>query len=369
MPPNGRKLLKSDQKAMKEIIHSGHFMVSDIDDPEVQDGDDVPSLVVHESDCDQESLPLPEKGFDFESACKETSKTYTFGSRSTHSISIDASLTKLFECMTLAYSGKLTSPRWKQFKGLKLRLKEKIRLNNMIWRAWHMQFIMKIKTDKLCQFATPLDGDTHMKPEAVAFFYRDQFRSKPSLETETMDMDWDARWPSWPKDPYNSLQSAMDEDFIMDFTDTLFTSFNPSQPFDFPNPKEIAAKAGIADFIQPGLVQLQPSVDDFMDTFEPLSDLFFRLLNSKLPTLPEESAYNSFQDVLSSGSEQQDPYSSSSSKMFGRSTSNFFSRFNAQSSGNLLKRNISAKSLYLQFQNKFNSHPTCLHLLILEKLF
>lgn len=102
MPPNGRKN-PSDQKNMKEIIHSGHFMVSDIDDPEVQDGDDSQSLVVHESDCDQESLPLPATGFDFESACKETSKTYTFGSRSTHSISIDASLTKLFECMTLAY--------------------------------------------------------------------------------------------------------------------------------------------------------------------------------------------------------------------------------------------------------------------------
>lgn len=103
MPPNGRKDEKSDQKAMKEIIHSGHFMVSDIDDSEVQDGDDSPSLVVHESDCDQESIPLPEKGFDFESACKETSKTYTFGSRSSQSISIDASLTKLFECMTLVY--------------------------------------------------------------------------------------------------------------------------------------------------------------------------------------------------------------------------------------------------------------------------
>ena len=102
MPPNGRKN-PPDEKNMKEIIHSGHFMVSDIDDPEVQEGDDSPSLVVHESDCDQESLPLPAKGFDFETACKETSKTYTFGSRSSHSISIDASLTKLFECMTLAY--------------------------------------------------------------------------------------------------------------------------------------------------------------------------------------------------------------------------------------------------------------------------
>lgn len=33
----------------------------------------------------------------------------------------------------------------------------------------------------------------------------------------------------------------------------------------------VAAKAGIADFIQPGLVQLQPDVDDFMDTLEPIT--------------------------------------------------------------------------------------------------
>lgn len=26
----------------------------------------------------------------------------------------------------------------------------------------------------------------------------------------------------------------------------------------------------VADFIQPGLVQLQPNLDDFMDTLEPL---------------------------------------------------------------------------------------------------
>ncbi|KAG8181810.1 hypothetical protein JTE90_001466 [Oedothorax gibbosus] len=371
MAPSGRKRQKSDQKAaMKEIIHSGHFMVSDIDDPEVQDGDDTPSMVVHESDCDQESLPLPEKGFDFESACKETSKTYTFGSRSSHSISIDASLTKLFECMTLAYSGKLTSPRWKQFKGLKLRLKEKIRLNNMIWRAWHMQFIMRIQTDKLCQFATPLDGDTHLKPEACVIegtywkrrmanitaeykkwrlFYRDQFRMKNSATTENMEMDWDTRWTSWPKDPYSSLQSAMDEDFIMDFTDTLFTSFNPSQPFDFPNPREIAAKAGIADFIQPGLVQLQPAVDDFMDTWEPLSDF----LNSRLPPLPEETMYNSnsFQDMMQTTNEQQCSYSGSNSKStFGKTASNVASgknsfniltRLNGQGLGNASHKRIS----------------------------
>lgn len=30
------------------------------------------------------------------------------------------------------------------------------------------------------------------------------------------------------------------------------------------------AKAGLADFIQPSLGPLQPNLDDYMDTFEPL---------------------------------------------------------------------------------------------------
>lgn len=36
-------------------------------------------------------------------------------------------------------SGKLVSPKWKNFKGLKLQWRDKIRLNNAIWRAWYMQ--------------------------------------------------------------------------------------------------------------------------------------------------------------------------------------------------------------------------------------
>lgn len=36
-------------------------------------------------------------------------------------------------------SGKLVSPKWKNFKGLKLLWRDKIRLNNAIWRAWYMQ--------------------------------------------------------------------------------------------------------------------------------------------------------------------------------------------------------------------------------------
>jgi hypothetical protein len=39
----------------------------------------------------------------------------------------------------LSFSGKLVSPKWKNFKGLKLQWRDKIRLNNAIWRAWYMQ--------------------------------------------------------------------------------------------------------------------------------------------------------------------------------------------------------------------------------------
>uniref|UniRef100_A0A182P336 Uncharacterized protein n=3 Tax=Pyretophorus TaxID=44537 RepID=A0A182P336_9DIPT len=61
---------------------------------------------------------------------------------------------------------KLTSPKWNPFKGIRLRWKEKIRLNNVIWRCWHMQFIMKRKT-LVCQFASPLDVDVHNTPQAI----------------------------------------------------------------------------------------------------------------------------------------------------------------------------------------------------------
>lgn len=36
-------------------------------------------------------------------------------------------------------SGKIVSPKWKSFKGLRLLWRDKIRLNNAIWRAWFIQ--------------------------------------------------------------------------------------------------------------------------------------------------------------------------------------------------------------------------------------
>lgn len=81
-----------------------------------------------------------------------------------HAVTIDTSLNKLLECMSLYYSGKLTSPKWKSFKGLRLRLKCKIRLNNMIWRAWFLQYI-RGRRPAGCQFTAPIETDVHKKSE------------------------------------------------------------------------------------------------------------------------------------------------------------------------------------------------------------
>lgn len=63
-----------------QIIHSGHFMVSS-----------------------PHSEHPPKKGYDFDTVDEQTCQTYHFGKASMSHLSIDASLTRLFECMTLAY--------------------------------------------------------------------------------------------------------------------------------------------------------------------------------------------------------------------------------------------------------------------------
>ena len=51
----------------------------------------------------------------------------------------NSSLKNLICYIKSAYRNNLTSPKWKNFKGLKLQVIEKIRLNNVIWRTWFEQ--------------------------------------------------------------------------------------------------------------------------------------------------------------------------------------------------------------------------------------
>jgi len=41
--------------------------------------------------------------------------------------------------LSVIKSGRLPSPKWKNFHGIKVKIKDKIRLNNIIWREWYRQ--------------------------------------------------------------------------------------------------------------------------------------------------------------------------------------------------------------------------------------
>ena len=87
---------KSDKDS--STIHSGHFMVSRVHEEKEDDDDE--EVPIFNDDSKDFSTSM---GYDFVQANRATYNTYNFGPKSTSTLSIDASLTKLFECMTLAY--------------------------------------------------------------------------------------------------------------------------------------------------------------------------------------------------------------------------------------------------------------------------
>ncbi|KAJ8287199.1 hypothetical protein GJAV_G00048820 [Gymnothorax javanicus] len=288
-----------------QIIHSGHFMVS--------------SLHIEHP---------PKKGYDFDTVNKQTCRTYHFGKASTSHLSIDASLTKLFECMTLAYSGKLVTPKWKHFRGLKLLWRDKIRLNNAIWRAWYMQYVAK-RENPICRFVTPLEGsiDTEDQrrpeaespsalPEAISTdgkcwkraadivreyhkwrtYFKKQLQRHKNEDMSSLLKVPDEQfslfgeispdfspemgfWRGGVEQQYDSpVPMEMDSLFgiemlISESSDTLFSSLNSHQSLGWPNPREIAHNKN-ADMIQPGLSNLQPNLDLSLDTFDIFQDVF-----------------------------------------------------------------------------------------------
>ncbi|XP_061712203.1 carbohydrate-responsive element-binding protein isoform X1 [Cydia pomonella] len=295
---------KMQARTGKETIHSGHFMVSHF---EAEAQDDFDDLAVPVPDEEQNVQKVSVVATYTVPGSKEPPSLFDKEDSKQHQqLSIEISLTKLFKCMTLAYRQKLTSPKWNRFKGIKLRWKDKIRLNNVIWRCWHMQFIKKQNT-LVCQFASPLDVDTHVKPEttilegkywkrraeAVIAEYKKwrMFhimrllgKGDTSVQDAISDMDTVESFSQCSDFAANMLT---DEDYLTFMSDTLFSTISSHQPFAFPDPREIARGASLADFIQPSLGPLQPNLDDFMDTLEPLQDL---LSTPRLPPVPEEPA-------------------------------------------------------------------------------
>ncbi|XP_017315562.1 carbohydrate-responsive element-binding protein-like isoform X1 [Ictalurus punctatus] len=254
-----------------QVIHSGHFMVSS-----------------------PHSDPVPRRSrsyYDFDTVNKPRCQTYSFGPFSSGRLSIDPTLTRLFECMTLAYSGKIVSPKWKSFKGLRLLWRDKIRLNNGIWRAWFIQYVEKRK-NPVCGFITPLEGseaDAHRKPEAIVLegsywkrrievvikeyhkwriYYKKRKHKDhvPVLQTTPICRSGLEKWSDqiYPQpDPSQEEVHMFDLDcFLSDISDTLFTMTQKPSPWNEERHNNYTSNA---DMIQPGLTPLQPSLDDLMD--------------------------------------------------------------------------------------------------------
>ncbi|XP_063965277.1 MLX-interacting protein-like isoform X2 [Lytechinus pictus] len=277
----------SPKSPSSETIHSGHFMVSN------------PHKVKKSS------------GFNFDDAAKKTTESYSFSKDDKKHLEIDSSFAKLFECMSLAYHEcVIVSPKWKTFKGLKLSWKDKIRLNNAIWREWHNQFILG-RQPQICQFSSPLI-DSYNTPQAVILegkywkrtlcavvkeyqkwrvFYKKKSIQSGQQEGILEDLLYQQHFQALSKNFLDTSSEegtpmVLDEETLFsEFSDTLFTSLNPN--FPFPNPKEIAHAGINADIIQPGLVQLQPSLDDVMDTFDSAQDV----MKSSYPSAAQSNTY------------------------------------------------------------------------------
>ncbi|XP_072841488.2 MLX-interacting protein isoform X2 [Pogona vitticeps] len=312
--------------ARPQIIHSGHFMVSEPHAEPDPDPDSNPEGVLSPGGSAASCLTGPgpgsrpglgaaererkaasgEKsaqagkasgraGYDFDTVNEGTCQIYRYGPRSSGALNIDASLTKLFECMSLAYSGKIVSPKWKTFKGLKLLQRDKIRLNNAIWRAWYLQYVEK-RQNPVCNFVTPLecsDVEEHCKPEAVIMegkywkrqigvVIREYHKWRTFFHTRVQKkMDRSVYGPpqkvadAVPGVELNSEVaggSPMDLDPLHDleaFLDTIYPSRNL---YGGPNLRGLAHQ-GNADMIQPTLTQLHPFFgEEFMDTLDPIHE-------------------------------------------------------------------------------------------------
>ncbi|XP_051903780.1 carbohydrate-responsive element-binding protein-like [Hippocampus zosterae] len=262
-----------------QVIHSGHFMVSS----------------PH-----RDASPGGLKGgrcprYDFDTVNRTWCQTYRYGPFSSGSLSIDPTLTRLFECMSLAYSGKIVSPKWKSFKGLRLLWRDKIRLNNAIWRAWFIQYVEKRK-NPVCGFVTPLEGseaDAHRKPEAIVLegsywkrrievvikeYHKWRIYYKKRLQKEkdgilSMLQEGQicqAKLEKWSSQLYPEPEATPEEahmfdmDYLLsDISDTLFTMTQKQCPWA--SSEWHNTYTTNADMIQPGLTPLQPNLDDFMD--------------------------------------------------------------------------------------------------------
>uniref|UniRef100_A0A5S6QG34 BHLH domain-containing protein n=1 Tax=Trichuris muris TaxID=70415 RepID=A0A5S6QG34_TRIMR len=287
------------------IIHSGQFMSSHVHEVKAEEEEEID--IVSDGVIEGAIKIVPDTRDD------NPVTFYKFGPKTSQSIAIDTSLTKLNKCIQFVYQeGKLYTPKWKHFQGLNIAWKDRVRLNNVIWRAWFLQFVRGVPP-KYCFFSIPEEDMLHKphlpivegmfwkrRTETVAsqylrwrrFYTKRQTRQKMRREESQENLKRSYDDHDLLVLPYSigtpSFSAFEDDDLSNWFTDTLFS--NLGQPYLFPNPKEMA-QAGNADIIQPGLVQLQPSLEEIMRTFDNVGSISYdtEQTMSNLPSCSKKS--------------------------------------------------------------------------------
>ncbi|VDM09698.1 unnamed protein product [Wuchereria bancrofti] len=195
----------------------------------------------------------------------------------------------------------MTTPKWKDFKGLRLHWKQRIRLNNVIWRAYYMEFRRpdkdKSRRTPYCYFTVPDDDSTHVKftgtvvegmywkrsMDALKAQYKRWRHSRTRRRGRRRGISWNQEISSVPQLAVqnsmiknSSAEQPDTDDLDNEFTDTLFA--NLMQPYTFPDPKEITQGCN-ADVMQPGLLSLQPSIEEIMASLDPPDQLLDEIGN------------------------------------------------------------------------------------------
>uniref|UniRef100_A0A0N5B539 BHLH domain-containing protein n=1 Tax=Strongyloides papillosus TaxID=174720 RepID=A0A0N5B539_STREA len=293
----------------KETIHSGHFMTSYVhSDNLFSDKSCGPSVEI-DNELDQTENDVISTSYNSEDGGQKSVTYYKFGPNNSKSIDIDITLNKLKKCLNSAYD-KMTTPKWKNFNGMKLNSKQRIRLNNIIWRSYHefrkSQFENKKSDSKkkipIWHFSVPDDDTTHAKVEgsivegmywkrkiaAVRAQYK-RWRTDRKLEIKTKSgccekgkqkiscecVDYKIIPPAirtkslTPMPNMNGFDYDGYDDLENDLSNQIYETLN-SHYFEDQCGNTMRTNS---DLIQPNLYGIMPSYQDFMSNEHEFFDL------------------------------------------------------------------------------------------------
>ncbi|XP_028396739.1 MLX-interacting protein-like [Dendronephthya gigantea] len=143
--------------------------------------------------------------------------TEDFNPRKIVALTLDDSLARLFECLTLEYSGSiLLTPKWKNFRSQKLKFAEKTRINNAIWRSWHIQF-QECKRPLFCQFDNPLT-EMAKKPRPVTLMIEGKYWKRKLEAVAAEYQKWRVFYKQMVEDKFQdvTLQNQTEEILRLD---------------------------------------------------------------------------------------------------------------------------------------------------------